>query len=138
VSHFGRSSLERLATVDGRLVEVCHAVIPHHDFTIIWGSRGELAQNRAYDGGFSLKRWPNSKHNVAPPVLSPAVDIAPWYADAPHIRWDCPEEFIHLAGYMRQAAGVLGIPIIWGGDWDSDRDLHDRNKPFDLGHFELA
>jgi hypothetical protein len=37
---------------------------------------------------------------------------------------------------MMQAAAALGVKLRWGGNWDMDDDLYDRNKPFDLGHFE--
>ncbi|MBW2277967.1 MAG: M15 family peptidase [Deltaproteobacteria bacterium] len=137
MSRYGKSSLAKIATVDKRLVEVCMAVIPVYDHTVVWGARGQIAQDQAYETGASTKKWPNSKHNVAFPELSKAIDIAPWFRARPHIRWNCEEEFIHLAGHMQQAAAMLGIAIRWGGDWDRDHDLHDVNKPFDLGHFEL-
>ncbi len=136
MNSYSVSSLNELKTCHEDLVLVCNAVLPVYDHKIIHGRRGELAQNTAFDLGYSFVRWPNSEHNTEPPELSNAVDIVPWYKVAPHIRWDCPEEFIYLAGHMMQAAAMLDIKIRWGGDWDRDHDLHDINKPFDLGHFE--
>jgi hypothetical protein len=75
---------------------------------------------------------------VEPPELSRAVDIAPWFSVKPHIRWDHEREFVYLAGHMMMAAAALGVDLRWGGDWDSDQDLYDSNKPFDLGHFEVV
>jgi len=136
MSKFGSTSLNKLETCHDEIVQVCFEVIPVYDFTVLWGARGEVAQNQAFDLGHSLVRWPNSKHNVEPPNLSDAIDIAPWHVTAPHIRWDSEREFVYLAGHVMQAAAALGVKLRWGGDWDSDHDLYDRNKPFDLGHFE--
>jgi peptidoglycan L-alanyl-D-glutamate endopeptidase CwlK len=136
MSSFGERSLSRLTTCHAELQEVCFEVIPFYNFTIIWGRRGEQAQNLAYSDGYSTKPWPESNHNAIAPLLSEAVDIAPWFAERPHIRWDHELEFVQLSGYILQAAASLGVELRYGGDWDSDRDLYDFNKPFDLGHFE--
>lgn len=140
MSHFGPTSLDRLETCHDEIVQVCFEVIPVYDFTIIWGARGKAAQNEAFEGGYSTKRWPDSKHNVIAPILSDAIDIAPWHTNSPHIRWDIEEEFIYLAGHMMMAAASLGIRLRWGGDWadrgSTDKVLSDINKPYDLGHFE--
>lgn len=136
MSHFGRASLAKLETCHVELVDVCKMVIPHYDFTIIWGRRGEVSQNEAFATGFSTKPWPQSNHNVIRPGLSEAVDIAPWHSAGLHIRWKNELEFVQLSGYMMMAAAALGVKLRWGGDWDQDHDLYDRNKPFDLGHFE--
>lgn len=136
MSHFGKASLAKLETCHVELVDVCRLVIPHYDFTIIWGRRLELAQNEAFALGFSTKLWPESNHNAIPPALSEAIDVAPWHTTRPHIRWENTNEFIFLAGHMMMAAAALGVKLRYGGDWDQDHDLYDRNKPFDLGHFE--
>lgn len=115
---------------------VCKEVVQDTDFTVIWGARGREAQEEAFRTGHSTKRWPDSKHNAEPPNLSNAVDIAPWHAEKPHIRWNAEREFVYLAGRMMQAASMLGVRLRWGGDWDMDQDLYDKNLPFDLGHFE--
>lgn len=139
---FGRTSLERLAAVDPRLVEVCEEVIKSKDFTVISGFRGKDEQNRLYESGASTKPWPDSKHNrsatggTSPPGC--AVDVAPWFAEAPHVRWDDENEFIYLAGMFHQAAAELGIPLRWGGNWDQDDDVIDDQTFQDLGHFELT
>jgi hypothetical protein len=136
MASFGTRSLERLRTCHTEIQEVCFEVIPVYDFTVIWGRRGEEPQNEAFAQGFSTKPWPESKHNALEPLLSDAIDIAPWHTTRPHIRWGNEREFVYLAGHIMQAAATLGIELIWGGNWDQDQDLYDLNKPFDLGHFE--
>jgi len=132
-------------TCDQDLIDLCVAVIPHTDFTVLCGFRGEEEQNEAFETGRSRLKWPFSKHNhhVLRPdrndysPLSLAVDIAPWHPDPPHIRWDNEREFVYLAGMMMQAAFERDIKLRWGGNWDMDADLYDKNVPFDLVHFEL-
>lgn len=135
---FGPRSRGMLETVDQDMVDVCNRAILATDFAVICGARGPTAQNEAFRTGRSLVRWPDSKHNAMLPDLSRAVDIVPWHTNAPHIRWNNEREFVFLAGHMDQAAHDLGIAIRWGGNWDQDDDLYDRNVPFDLGHFELV
>lgn len=144
MAKFGAASLAKLDTCHIQLVDVCKFVIPHYDFTILWGFRGEGPQNEAFANGYSNTPWPLSNHNSM--ILhadgtekpeSRAVDAAPWHPSRPHIRWDNELEFVYLAGHMKMASAALGVRIRWGGDWDQDKDLYDVNKPFDLGHFEL-
>ena len=139
---FGRASRGKLDNVDPRLVQVCEEVIKSRDFTIISGFRGKDEQDEIYASGASKKQWPNSKHNrnadggLTPPGC--AVDIAPWFAEEPHIRWDDDNEFIYLAGMFHQAAAALGITLRWGGNWDSDDDIIDDQTFQDIGHYELT
>lgn len=134
---FGPRSESMLETVDSHVVLVCRAAIRVVDFTVICGRRDREAQEEAFRTGMSNARWPESLHNAIPPAPSKAVDIAPWHKEKPHIRWDNEREFVKLAGHMMQAAHALGVGFRWGGNWDKDADLYDRNRPFDLGHFEL-
>ena len=83
--------------------------------------------------GRSQLRFPHSKHNHSPSL---AVDIAPWYPDNPHIRWQDHKGFIYLAGIIKGLAISMGIQIRWGGDWDADHDLQDQRFN-DLPHFEV-
>jgi hypothetical protein len=136
LSSFGQRSLGRLDTCPQELKEVCFEVVPVYNCTVICGARGEREQTEAYENGYSNAPWPQSKHNAVFPGKSNAIDIAPWFPDKPHIRWNHEREFVYLAGHIMQAAQTLGIELRWGGDWDQDKDLFDRNLPFDLGHFE--
>jgi hypothetical protein len=98
------------------------------DFTVLCGFRGKAEQERLYRLGMSKVTYPNSKHNTYP---SRGVDIAPYPVD-----WDDAERFYMLAGVIKACAYIRKTKIRWGGDWDSDGDLHDQSF-MDLGHFEL-
>jgi peptidoglycan L-alanyl-D-glutamate endopeptidase CwlK len=135
---FGKRSRAQLDTCRPVLVNICEMVIKDYDFTVLCGRRGEDAQEEAYRTGRSKVRWPNSKHNTPNGIGSQAIDVAPWHTGLPHIRWDNEREFVFLAGRMMQAAYGYGTRLRWGGDWDMDDDLYDRNVPFDLVHFELV
>ncbi len=131
---FSQRSLERLATCDPRLQEILTKAIEIYDFTILQGHRSKEEQDKAFAEGRSKVKWPNSKHNTYP---SKAVDIAPWFSEQPHIRWDDRESFVYLAGIIKGIAHSLGYTIRWGGDWDRDNDLKDQTFN-DLPHFELV
>ena len=141
--HYGADSASKLITCDQRLVNVMYEVIKYIDVKVIWGWRGKDQQNGYYDTGFSQKRWPDSKHNfrrVVDSVLVPnslAVDIAPYYPDRPHIRWNDSDGFIYLAGMVMGIAYSMGITLRNGNDWDLDNDLLDQTF-YDRGHFELV
>lgn len=130
---FGKTSLERLNTCDPALQELFKEVVKYYDCIIICGTRGKEEQNDAYRTGKSKLKYPESKHNSLP---SKAVDVAPYFSTAPHIRWNDRESFYHFAGFVGGIAIMKGINIRWGGDWDRDYDLHDQSF-FDLPHFEL-
>lgn len=61
-----------------------------------------------------------------------ALDIAPY-----PIQWGDTNRFYAFAGYVLGRAYDMEIKIQWGGDWDSDRDLHDQ-KLYDLDHFAIV
>ena len=52
------------------------------------------------------------------------------------IDWNDKERFYFFAGYVKGIASQMGIELRWGGDWDSDNQLHDQTF-MDLPHFEL-
>lgn len=131
---FGKRSLERLATCHEKIRYVMHAAIQHHDFTILQGHRTREEQNEAFNNKRSLVKWPNSKHNIFP---SQAIDIAPWWPEAPHIRWERRDEFILLAGIIIGIADQKGIAMRWGGNWDGDIEIITDQKLVDLPHLEL-
>ncbi len=95
---------------------------------IIWGYRGQAIQTIAFEEGNSTKPWPRSKHNEKPSI---AVDIAPL-----PVIWEKTDRFKVLGGVVIGVAYMMGIPIIWGGDWDGDLDLTDQTL-MDYGHVEL-
>ncbi len=112
---FGRTSRQRLDTCDERLQAICHRAIEYYDFSVICGHRGKVAQNHAYDNGFSALRWPQSQHNQNPSL---AVDLAPW----PTLYTDT-REFNRLATWILAAALEEGVRLTWGGHWRSFKDF---------------
>lgn len=111
---FSKLSLDKLATVDRRLYDICTEVIKVYDFTVICGHRNEQDQNKAVESGKSKTQWPTSRHNSSP---SQAVDLAPY-----PIEWSDLERFKELNSHMQTAAAKLGIEIEWGGDFKTLAD----------------
>lgn len=132
--NFGQASKDNLSTAHPDLQRLFNEVVKNYDCTVMCGHRNEEDQNKAFHEGRSKVQWPNGKHNKLP---SEAVDVAPWFVEAPHIRWEDKEKFYHFAGYVQAVADQLKIKIRWGGNWDSDDELHDQTF-FDLPHFELG
>lgn len=130
---FGDASRRQLETVHPKLRAVLEEAIRHRDFTVIQGHRGRAEQEEYYRTGKSKVRWPNSKHNASPSL---AVDVAPWFADAPHVRWDRIEEFASLVGFIMGVAVSMGVVLRSGGDWDGDGDHHDQTF-MDWPHLEM-
>ena len=126
--HFGERSQRELDTCHDNLKILFTEVIKHFDCTILQGHRGQEEQDEYFRTGKSKVQFPNSKHNQSPSL---AVDVAPWPID-----WNDRERFYHFAGYVRGIAAKMGISVRWGGDWDSDTELHDQTF-MDLPHFEL-
>ena len=131
---FGVVSKDRIATLDPRWHPVLYDAIQCYDFTVICGHRNMRAQIEAFENGFSRKTWPDSKHNTDPSL---AVDLAPYHAIKPHVRWNSRSEFYFLGGVIRAAAWKFDLKIRWGGDWDRDDDLYDQTF-MDLGHYEIV
>ena len=111
---YSKQSLNNLNTCDPKLIRIMREVIKKYDNTIVWGHRGEAAQNEAFALGHSQKTWPNSKHNSLP---SRAIDVVPYptmYADIP--------EFYRLATYIFAEAAKQGVRLVWGGHWINFKD----------------
>lgn len=130
---FSNTSRQRLLTCHHDLQKVFNEVIKHYDCTILQGHRSKEEQDEYYRTGKSKVQYPNSKHNSQP---SMAVDVAPWYDDVPHVRWDDSAGFYHFAGFVLGIASQMNIALRWGGDWDGDNELYDQTF-MDLPHFEL-
>lgn len=136
---FSSRSERKLATLHPDLQTVMRRGIIYFDFTIVDGFRGEEKQNEAFETGRSTKPWPESKHNNTDEEgnpLSLGVDIAPWFKEEPHIRWNKPGSFIYVCARLVQIGIDINVPVRWGGDWDMDTELYDQNFN-DWGHLEL-
>lgn len=125
---FGTRSNANLDTCHPDLQRLFREVVKHYDCTVICGHRSKDAQDEAVQNGMSKTVYPNSKHNSIPSL---AADVVPYPID-----WQDREGFYNFGGFVKGVASQMGISIRWGGDWDSDNDLHDQ-KFIDLPHFEI-
>jgi peptidoglycan L-alanyl-D-glutamate endopeptidase CwlK len=144
---FGTASLDRLAQADPRIQELFKEVVKYADCTVLCSFRGKQEQDAAFAAGNSKLRFPQSKHNSMP---SQAVDVMPWHTDKPHVRWPdlsgfTPKQMAqiynyasiaHFAGITRGIALERGIPIRWGGDFNRNYLMEDKDS-WDLPHYQL-
>jgi peptidoglycan L-alanyl-D-glutamate endopeptidase CwlK len=130
----GVRSKEVLATCHADIQAVVNEAIREIDFTVVCGRRGREEQEKAVAGGKSKLHYPASKHNVEPPGLALAVDLAPYRDGA--IQWNDIQAFIFLAGIIKGIALTKGIKIRWGGDFNRNNNTHD-DRFMDMPHFEL-
>lgn len=87
------------------------------DFVVTEGLRTPERQAQLVKAGASMTM--NSRH-----LTGHAVDVA---VKVGTIRWDWPL-YMHLGALMKSNALRLGVPIVWGGDWQF------RDGP----HYELS
>lgn len=157
---YNQRSQNNLLTCHQTLQNLFNEVITKVDCSVLCGHRGEAEQNKAFEDGYSKIQFPMSKHNSLPSL---AVDVYPypydWDAgkynveglidDMHTFRLDSEagkwmlvrvlnnlKKFYYFGGIVRGIAWELGIPVRWGGDWDSDNELSDQNFN-DLPHWEL-
>ena len=133
MTYFSDASARKLETCVTPLQNLFNEVIKSNDCIIICGYRGPIAQNKAYNSGHSKVKYPNSCHNSYP---SSAIDVAPYFRDAPHIRWANANAFYYFAGYVFRVAKEMDISLRWGGNWDGEEI--ERQNFFDGVHFELV
>jgi len=135
---FGSSSERKLATVDPELVEIPRLVMSWqvYDFTIVWGFRSDQQQLDAFLSGNSQKKT-GSLHQVKKDGMpfSQAIDFAPWVDGG--IPWKDTHAFAVLGGMMIAAGAQLGIPVVYGGDWDMDGTTTDQSL-MDWGHIQAG
>jgi peptidoglycan L-alanyl-D-glutamate endopeptidase CwlK len=138
---FGTTSKERLSSCHNDLQIIFNEVVKSYDCIILEGHRSVERQQRLYKEGKSKIDGINKKgkHNYMPSL---AVDVAPYFNNTPHVRWNDTTSFYLFAGYVIGVSdilyknGVISHILRWGGDWDSDKDIHDQTFN-DLVHFEL-
>ena len=133
MAKFSRRSKDILSTCDDRLQVLFNEVVKYYDCSILCGFRNKNDQNDLYLKNLSKLQWPDSKHNMKPSL---AVDVVPYFAEKPHVRWDDYRTFIHFGGFVRGVASQMRIGIKWGGDWDCDFDMKDQTF-IDYPHFEI-
>ncbi len=133
MNRYSASSRRELDSCHPLLIELCEAVLPHWDHTVVEGHRSNEAQAEMLRRGLSRLGPGESKHNRAP---SHAVDIAPYYAGE-GIPWSDFARFRAFGAFVLGVAAERGIRVRWGGDWDGDRLFTDQ-RFHDLPHFELV
>lgn len=124
---FSKRSLDRLSTCLPILQEIAKEAIEVVDFSVIWGHRVKVDQDKAVREGFSDAIWPTSKHNSWP---ARAFDLVPWPID-----WNDRERFFFLAGIILTIARDRGTSLRWGGAWNGSFNVEGQRD--DLAHFEL-
>jgi len=116
---FGKTSQSRIDDLSEPMAAILTRTIKLVDFTVLETHRGKAKQNEYFRTGKSKLKWPQSKHNKKP---SNAADVALWYKEKPHVRWDKKHlvDFAHLMGIIRGVAASMGYKVRCGFDWDMD------------------
>lgn len=111
LSNKSRARLEGLHPDLVKVVERAIQITPV-DFTVLEGLRTMARQKQllAAKATTTLK----SRH-----LTGHAVDLGVYVAGS--VRWDWPL-YHQLAPAVKQAAKELGVPIEWGGDWNTFKD----------------
>lgn len=106
---FSERSYTNLKGVNPKLIAVATLALKLSpvDFVVTEGLRTVARQRQLVDEGAS--RTMNSKH-----ILGRAVDVAA--LDKGTVSWDF-ELYRQIANAFKEAAGMLGVAIEWGGDW---------------------
>lgn len=152
---FSDRSLAHLRTCHPALYGIMTEALVIVDHAVTCGLRSKADQDAAVHAGMSHVRWPHSKHNVVRVLngqevddedgQSRAVDAVPYFAGLGY-AWD-PKAFKpadtyrifdHFAGIVIGIGQSRGIPIVWGGDWDSNHFPGDESSFHDLPHFQLT
>ena len=109
-----RTSERNLIGVHTDLVAVVREAIKitDIDFKVIEGVRTIERQRKLVQAGAS--KTLNSRH-----LTGHAVDLAAIYDGK--LAWDWPLYYI-LGDCVKTAANNVGVPIEWGGDWETFKD----------------
>lgn len=109
-----KRSLDRLSGVHPRLQEVVKLAITGTsvDFMVLEGLRTIEKQREYFAAGASSTM--RSRH-----LTGHAVDLGAYVGG--EVRWDWPL-YHRIAAAMKSAAEELGVPIEWGGDWETFKD----------------
>lgn len=129
---FGPSSQRQLATLHPDLQRVLVMASKYTNFTILEGERGKAAQDAAYAEGNSKLKYPCGNHNGHP---SDAADCAPYPVDWSNAV-NARDRFVYMAAVIMTCGDLLGVPLRWGGDWNTDQDMRDEGSFRDFPHIE--
>lgn len=123
-----RTSLKNLEGVNEDLVRLMLRSIENSpvDFMVVEGLRSKERQQELYKKRPRVTQVDGlvrkSKHQVGR-----AVDICPWWDGK--LQWNDRSAFYEISGHIKRMAKVMGIKIVWGGDWKT---------LIDLPHYELG
>lgn len=129
MASFGRTSMRRLEGVHPALVLWALRVVDIMDCSVIYGLRTRAEQRVLVDKGAS--KTMRSMHLVQSTGYGHAIDLAPYPID-----WAGLNRFYILGGVGLAVAKDMGLPIIWGRDWDGDMEFDDQDFN-DFLHWEL-
>lgn len=108
---YSESSKKKISTMHPDLQAILDDAIEVMDLTVVWGYRGEEAQNKAFDEGNSKLKFPQSDHNRMP---SRAGDVIPYPE-----KWQASrEKFMLMQGILRGIAHKRGIKLKKLISWD--------------------
>ena len=148
---FGMASRERKATCHPDIQRVFDRVILVFDCHILEGHRTTQRQQELWFQGRDANGFivdpkkivtykdgiiKRSNHQTYPSI---AIDAAPWYPVAPHIRWDAASKnrWYFFAGFVLATATDMGIALKAGCDWNRNWETADETF-VDLPHYELV
>jgi peptidoglycan L-alanyl-D-glutamate endopeptidase CwlK len=111
---FSNRSLDKLGTVHQDLQMLFKEAIRHspHDFSITEGKRSLERQKELVAAKKS--RTMNSRH-----LSGKAVDIAVFIEN--NVSWNF-SLYQDVANHIKAMSILLGVSIVWGGDWETFRD----------------
>ena len=124
MARFGRKSKRLLGECHPDLIKLFNVVVKEFDCSILEGKRS-LDRQKELLADKKTKTL-KSKH-----IEGKAVDVAPYPID-----FEDRDRFHYFGGYVLGIAKMLNIDVIWGGDWNNNKETKD-NSFDDLVHFEL-
>lgn len=133
---FGAKSMRQLVTCHPDLQRVLYRALGSGvmDFGVTEGHRNQADQEKAFAEGHSEKHWPTGNHNSLPSNAADLMPVLPAGVDA----WGpsgLPYWYM-LAGVVQAAAAFEGVPVRWGGDFNMNGNLTEKEFK-DLPHVEL-
>jgi len=132
---FSQASEARLWGVDERLQEIARLALSRSRIDFGIGFLGGLrTASEQYDLFLKKKSKVDGTTNRSKHQEGLAIDVVAYVDGRP--RWE-KEYYYMLAGTILAVAAEKGLPLRWGGDWDSDNDFLDQTFN-DFGHFEVA
>ena len=110
----GTKSKENLKGVHPSLVRVVEKAIEITpvDFRVTEGLRTWERQRELFNAGKS--KTMNSRH-----LQGYAVDVVALPDNK--VSWDM-KHYKAIAGAFKEAAQIVGVPVVWGGDWQTFKD----------------